>query len=103
MLLAFMRNLNTTRHKLSADITDIPGYLGSNNYPALTGIRGIAIIIVLLYHLGINRLLRHFDGWLFGRTGVDIFIVLSGFLITTLLIKEKISTGNIALKQFYTR
>ncbi|HEX3385218.1 MAG TPA: acyltransferase, partial [Mucilaginibacter sp.] len=96
-----MRYLNTIRHKLSAGITDVPGYLQSHNYPALTGIRGLAIVLVLLYHLGINRLLRHFDGWLFGRTGVDIFFVLSGFLITTLLIKEKVNSGDISLKRFY--
>ena len=98
-----MRYLNKTRHKFSTEITTVPGYLQGQNYPALTGVRGIAIIIVLLYHLGINRLLRHFDGWLFGGMGVDIFFVLSGFLITTLLIMEKVESGHIGLKQFYTR
>jgi peptidoglycan/LPS O-acetylase OafA/YrhL len=98
-----MRYLNKTRYRLSAEITAIPGYLQAKNYPALTGVRGVAIVIVLLYHLGINLLLRHFDGWLFGRMGVDVFFVLSGFLITTLLIREKVETGHIALKQFYIR
>ncbi|MGZ3944226.1 MAG: acyltransferase family protein [Mucilaginibacter sp.] len=98
-----MRYLNKTWHKFSAEITAVPDYLQGRNYPALTGVRGVAIVIVLLYHLGINRLLRHFDGWLVGRMGVDIFFVLSGFLITTLLTREKIESGHIALKQFYIR
>lgn len=63
----------------------------------------MAIIIVLLYHLGINRLLRLFDWWVVGRLGVDIFFVLSGFLITTLLLKEQISHGHVSLKKFYIR
>jgi len=89
--------------KFSDEITFIPEFLAAKNYPALTGLRGVAIIIVLLYHLGINRILRHYDAWLTGRLGVDIFFVLSGFLITTILIKEKINIGYISLKKFYAR
>jgi peptidoglycan/LPS O-acetylase OafA/YrhL len=64
-----MRNLNTIRNRLSAQIADVPDYLQSKNYPALIGIRGLAIIFVLLYHLGINHFLRHVGGWLFGEPG----------------------------------
>jgi peptidoglycan/LPS O-acetylase OafA/YrhL len=39
----------------------------------------------------------------YGRIGVDIFFVISGFLITTLLLKEKIKSGKISLKHFYAR
>ena len=81
----------------------IPEYLQNKTYPALTGLRGLAIVLVLLYHLGINHFLRQINGWLTGRTGVDIFFVLSGFLISTILIKEKIITNRISLKKFYTR
>lgn len=81
----------------------VPEYLRDKTYPALTGIRGLAIILVLLYHLGINHFLRQINGWLTGRTGVDIFFVLSGFLITTILIKEKINTDQISLRKFYLR
>lgn len=81
----------------------IPEYLQETTYPALTGIRGLAIILVLLYHLGINHFLRQYNSWLTGRAGVDIFFVLSGFLISTLLIKEKINNGQVSLKNFYAR
>ena len=41
--------------------------------------------------------------WLFGWLGVDVFFVLSGFLITTLLLREKRRKGSISLRGFYTR
>jgi len=63
--------------------------------PALDGLRGIAIAIVVAYHLwGWPR-----GGWL----GVDLFFVLSGFLITTLLLEEHAQTGKIRLSAFYLR
>jgi len=72
----------------------------------LDGVRGVAILTVLVYHLtwGIGR--DPLDGSLFprgGYLGVDIFFVLSGFLITTLLIQEWDRTGGISLRHFYAR
>jgi peptidoglycan/LPS O-acetylase OafA/YrhL len=64
--------------------------------PALDGLRGVAILAVLAYHLAP----RAFAG---GFLGVDIFFVLSGFLITTLLAQEKQRDGEIAFKPFYVR
>lgn len=98
--------INTSSIKLPEQQTPalaIPEYLQETTYPALTGIRGLAIILVLLYHLGINHFLRQYNSWLTGRAGVDIFFVLSGFLISTLLIKEKINHGQVSLKNFYIR
>jgi peptidoglycan/LPS O-acetylase OafA/YrhL len=60
----------------------------------LDGLRGVAILLVLGCHLGL------LPG---GFLGVDVFFVLSGFLITSLLLEEWQSTGNIRLKQFYLR
>jgi peptidoglycan/LPS O-acetylase OafA/YrhL len=95
--------MQTLKNKFQAEITAVPDYLQGKYYTALTGIRGVAIVIVLLYHLGINRLLKLFDWWILGRLGVDIFFVLSGFLITTLLLKEKLAHGHVSLKKFYIR
>lgn len=63
---------------------------------SLDGVRGLAIVFVLLSHL------RNFplQG---GFIGVDLFFVLSGFLITTLLLEEERETGGILLRAFYAR
>jgi len=74
------------------------------------GLRAISIIFVLLAHLGVYLYLQgnYFmitRVWpLFsGETGVTIFFVLSGFLITGILLNELNGTGSIRLKQFYIR
>jgi peptidoglycan/LPS O-acetylase OafA/YrhL len=64
--------------------------------PALDGIRALAVIAVLLYH-GDQRYARA------GFLGVDVFFVLSGFLITMLLLRELRSTGHVDLRSFYAR
>src|ERR1041384_494113 len=75
--------------------------------PWLDGLRGIAVSMVFVHHL------QYFIykggplfGWLplpFGLLGVDVFFVLSGFLITTLLLEEHRNTKQISLRQFYMR
>jgi peptidoglycan/LPS O-acetylase OafA/YrhL len=65
-------------------------------YPALDGLRGVAIILVLLYH-NFNFLPYFIYGW----TGVDLFFVLSGFLITSILLNSVDSKHY--LKKFYAR
>ena len=64
--------------------------------PGIDGLRGLAVIAVVLYHF----FKPTFHG---GFLGVDVFFVLSGFLITSLLIRERASTGRISLKYFWTR
>lgn len=64
--------------------------------PELDGVRGVAILSVFVYHYFARRL----QG---GFVGVDVFFVLSGFLITYLLVEEWRRTGRISLKNFYAR
>ena len=64
--------------------------------PALDGLRGVAVVAVLLYHGGVSAA----GG---GFLGVDVFFALSGFLITSLLLAERASTGRIDLKAFWGR
>ncbi|MDB6020176.1 MAG: acyltransferase 3 [Pedosphaera sp.] len=62
----------------------------------LDGLRGVSILLVILTHLEVlqNN---------FGFVGVDVFFVLSGFLITCLLLQEWDETGGISLRAFYAR
>ena len=62
--------------------------------PALDGLRAIAVACVLCYHMAALK-----GGYL----GVDAFLVLSGFLITSLLLAERDRAGAISLKAFYVR
>ena len=69
--------------------------------PGLNGMRAIAVTAVVWHHShpGIAELALTRRGFL----GVDIFFVLSGFLITTLLLRERAEFGAISLRQFYVR
>ncbi|HEX6662876.1 MAG TPA: acyltransferase [Gaiellaceae bacterium] len=68
--------------------------------PALTGLRAVAIAIVVARHAGEAAGVGAFS---FGFAGVDIFFVLSGFLITSLLVGEHSRTGRVSLPEFYVR
>ncbi|MCM3922566.1 acyltransferase [Frankia sp. AiPs1] len=62
--------------------------------PALDGLRAIAVLAVFVHHMGL------LPG---GYLGVDLFLVLSGFLITGLLLAERDRTGRISLRAFWGR
>jgi peptidoglycan/LPS O-acetylase OafA/YrhL len=64
--------------------------------PDIDGLRAIAIIAVVFYHAG-------FPGFPGGFVGVDVFFVISGFLITALLFNEAAATGRLGLSAFYAR
>ncbi|HMX07024.1 MAG TPA: acyltransferase family protein [Microthrixaceae bacterium] len=64
--------------------------------PSLDGLRALAVTAVVLYHADIS--------WMSGGfLGVEVFFVVSGFLITALLIDERHHSGRISLRQFWTR
>ena len=77
--------------------TETPGHENKKVFgyqPALDGVRAIAVLLVMLGHLGLVSA---------GGLGVDIFFVLSGYLITAILVSEFSTTGGISLKKFYAR
>lgn len=69
--------------------------------PELDGLRAIAVMSVILYHAQINvNGNTIFQG---GFIGVDIFFVISGYLITSIILKELVSTGSFSFSYFYER
>ncbi|WP_052592461.1 acyltransferase family protein [Luteipulveratus mongoliensis] len=66
------------------------------NRPALDGVRGVAMLTFMAFHLGV--------GWLQGAwVAVNVFFVLSGFLIVRLLLEERVTYGDIRPLEFYRR
>jgi peptidoglycan/LPS O-acetylase OafA/YrhL len=75
---------------------DQPTAVTGHHLPALNGLRALAVLGVMAYHLQL--------GWASGGyLGVDLFFVLSGFLITTLLLEEWVGTGRVRLAEFWAR
>jgi peptidoglycan/LPS O-acetylase OafA/YrhL len=64
--------------------------------PDIEGLRAVAVMLVIAFHAGVP----HITG---GYVGVDVFYVISGFLITGLLVDELERTGTISLRGFYAR
>jgi len=70
---------------------------GDRGYrPDIEGLRAVAIILVVLLHCGVPRMAG-------GIVGVDVFFVISGFVITGLLLREYKSSNRIAFLNFYAR
>ena len=64
--------------------------------PDIEGLRGAAILLVVLFHAGVPALAG-------GFVGVDLFFVLSGYFITGLLVREQAESGGVNLMEFYGR
>ena len=75
-------------------------FVTTRHLPGLDGLRGLAILPVIWHH-STPRLLPGVLGK--GAVGVDLFFALSGFLITTLLLRERRERGSISLGAFYAR
>jgi peptidoglycan/LPS O-acetylase OafA/YrhL len=86
------------RRRWVAPATDTPrrGPSTRREIPALDGLRAVAVLLVLAHHGGLT-------GVSGGFLGVDVFFVLSGFLITSLLLDELGRTGRIGLRDFWIR
>jgi len=82
------------RPPAAADVSGSTSAVGRRHIRALDGVRGAAVAAVLLFHAG------HLTG---GWLGVDLFFVLSGFLITALLLEERATRRSISLPGFWSR
>src|SRR3954471_16382358 len=79
-------------------------------FPNLNGLRFIAALLVIIHHteqikdlFGLNSHWKNYHIWILGKLGVTLFFVLSGFLITYLLLTEKKEFNTIFIKNFYIR
>ena len=85
---------------------DLPAWLSRGRIPSLDGVRAIAILLVLYAHADIPGhsafLLAAIKGRC-GFLGVQLFFVLSGFLITALMLRERERTGGVSRAGFYLR
>ena len=90
-------SLLTMHGKQSGAVAPAPTTAPSTGYlPALDGLRAISVVAVLLYHADML--------WLPGGfLGVEVFFVISGYLITMLLVREHTSTATISLRSFWLR
>jgi peptidoglycan/LPS O-acetylase OafA/YrhL len=75
---------------------DEPPEFGVGYRPALDGIRAVAVYLGVAFHAAVH-------GWLGGFIGVDMFFVLSGYLVTQLLIRDIGRSGSVSLLRFYSR
>lgn len=88
--------------------------MSANNrvyFPNLNGVRFLAALVVIIHHVEMtkhwfglpNIYTNSFVGGIFGQLGIILFFVLSGFLITYLLLEEQRRSGTISIKDFYIR
>lgn len=70
-------------NKLSSEVTVVPSFMQQAYYRSLDGFRGVAIIMVVAGHIGLNHYVRPTGLYIDSRLGVNLFFVLSGFLNST--------------------
>ena len=76
--------------------SSLEGTVGGGFRPDIEGVRALAVVAVVLFHMEVVG----FEG---GFVGVDVFFVVSGFLITQLLLREMETTGTVSLHDFWAR
>ncbi|WP_062518446.1 acyltransferase family protein [Demequina gelatinilytica] len=79
----------------TASRTPVASAVGRARIAGLDGLRAVAVVLVVAYHLAPSLV----PG---GYVGVDVFFVLSGFLITTILLRERAAAGRISLRRFWS-
>ncbi len=87
----------TSTSGLGVTVGGVPEAAAGRKFrPDIEGLRAVAVLLVVLYHAGVPGLTG-------GFVGVDVFFVISGFLITTHLVSELERTGRLSLAAFYGR
>lgn len=78
-------------------MAETPGYkMGNGNYyHEIDGLRAVSVLAIIIFHLGVTN----FSG---GFIGVDVFFVISGFLITRIIVSS-LNAGRFSFRDFYTR
>ena len=73
--------------------------------PSLDGLRAVSILLVLGWHLNDRNRIPGFGyvTYYYGTLGVQIFFVISGFLISWLLLADEAAAGSVSLRSFYAR
>jgi peptidoglycan/LPS O-acetylase OafA/YrhL len=84
------------RHRCRVDTPVFPAEVHSPRIGALDGLRAVAVTAVLLYHLSPRALPS-------GFLGVDVFMVVSGFIVTGLLMRERERVGGVRVSAFWGR
>ncbi len=93
-LALFERRYGEVRHTPSGGTPRPVPKMGYQS--TLDGVRAVSVLAVILYHAGFS--------WMHGGFfGVEVFFVVSGFLITSLLIEERDGSGKVSLRQFWLR
>ena len=105
-IFSFMDIPLSPQHQATADVRQPEAYTTTASpaaikarppfRPDIEGLRGIAVLLVVLYHAAV-------PGFTGGYVGVDVFFVLSGYLITWLLGREVEKSGRVDLPSFYAR
>lgn len=85
--------------RASGTVLDYDAYRAQRHFAALDGVRAVAVLLVFTIHVQYQS----FWSALSGGNGVTVFFVLSGFLITTLALREEARRGSLDLGGFYLR
>lgn len=85
------------------DKLDFSGYLSRKRIPNLDGLRGLAIFLVLAHHVPVSgvRWIAQFQHY--GKHGVSLFFVISGYIVMTLMLREVRKSGAIDIGGFLMR
>ena len=95
-MITISREVTASLHAMSPPQSGFGGGPAEGYRGDIDGLRAVSIIAVVLFHAGVTR----FSG---GFVGVDVFFVISGFLITGLLVREIDRSGRVSMREFYAR